>query len=82
MSRQLSVDDGLHLAKVEATPVALIERRISELESVDLATMSIAPLVEMLRPLLEIYVSQPLDLSALVRSSAHKGTNDSCYLMM
>lgn len=57
MSRQLSVDDGLHLAKVAATPVAFIERRISELESVDLASMSIALLVEMLRPLLEIYVS-------------------------
>lgn len=61
MNRFLSVDDRLHLSKLAATPFAFIEHRISELQSVDLSKVSVAHLVELLRPVLEIYVSQPLE---------------------
>lgn len=61
MNRPLSVDDRLHLSKLAATPFAFIERRIGALESADLLKVSLAHLVCLLKPILGVYVSQPLE---------------------
>jgi RES domain len=61
MSGLLSVEDSLHRSKVAVTPLSFVERRISEIESANLLEVSVFRLVELLRPLLEIYVNQPLE---------------------
>jgi len=49
MSRLLSVEDSLHRSKVSVTPLSFVERRISEIKSVDLLEVSVLRLVEVLR---------------------------------